>query len=329
MPGDRPAFVPIREVTFPMLPSLPEGFERRLAVFIDFENLALGFEGGEDASFDIGRVFDRLVEKGKILVKRSYCDWHRFRKYTQELHEAGVELIEIPKRSMTGKNSADIRLVVDAMDLCHGKDHIDTFVIVSGDSDFSPLVAKLKENGKSVIGVGMRGSTSKLLADHCDEFIYYEDIAPADTGAGGGDSKGLPADKREAWLLLFDAIRALQRENYDVLNASHVKDTMKRKRPSFSEQSHGYRSFSDLLEEVQEAGHISLSKDERSGTYVITSLDWGGRRRSRRPSSTSSTPTTAKEQTEQETKTKRTTRTKAPAKAGAKTRRGGRRKLSG
>ena len=263
------------------------GTERRLAVFIDFENLALGFQGRKDASFEIGLVFDRLVEKGKILVKRAYCDWQNYRKFTKELHEAGVELIEIPKRSMTGKNSADIRLVVDAMDLCHGKEHIDTFVVVSGDSDFSPLVAKLKENGKAVIGVGMRESTSKLLADHCDEFLYYEDLAPEEEpeGNGGTEAKNIPGAKREAWVLLFDAIRALQRENYDVLYSSRVKDTMKRKRPSFSESAYGYGSFSELLEDVQEAGFIGLGTDERSGTYVVTRLDWGRKRRRRRSSS--------------------------------------------
>jgi uncharacterized protein (TIGR00288 family) len=264
----------------------PESLARDLAVFIDFENLALGFEGREGAPFDVERVFDRLVEKGKILVKRAYSDWSRYRKYTAGLHEAGVELIEIPKRSMTGKNSADIRMVVDAMDLSYSKEHIDTFVIVSGDSDFSPLVAKLKENGKYVIGLGMRKSTSKLLADHCDEFLYYEDLKPEereDNGASA-DSKQIPKEKRDAWFLLFDAIRALQRENYEVLYSSQVKDTMKRKRPSFTESSYGYRSFSELLEDVQEAGHIALRTDERSGTYVVQSLHYGRRRRKRRSS---------------------------------------------
>lgn len=263
----------------------PTSTEHRLAVFIDFENLAHGFQNKDDGAFEIERVFDRLVEKGKILVKRAYCDWHRYRRYTKELHEAGVELIEIPNRSMTGKNSADIRLVVDAMDLASGKDHIDTFVIVSGDSDFSPLVAKLKENGKSVTGVGMRESTSKLLADHCDEFLFYEDLAPdsSDDDDGSEGSSAIPADKREVWLLLFASIRALHREGYDVPYSSQVKDTMKRKRPSFSESGAGYRSFSDLLEDVEEAGYIGLRTDDRSGTYVVTKLSApGGRRRRRR-----------------------------------------------
>src|SRR5580765_5006282 len=149
-----------------------------LAVFIDFENLALGFQGRRER-FDIVRVLERLVEKGKIVAKKAYADWNRFAPYTASLHEAAIELIEIPRRSQTGKNSADIRLCVDAMDLAYSKDHIDTFVVVSGDSDFSPLVSKLKELGKHVIGLGLADSTSKLLRDNCDEFIYYEDLGKA------------------------------------------------------------------------------------------------------------------------------------------------------
>ncbi len=257
--------------------------ERNLAVFLDFENLALGFTGRKGSSFEIVPVLDRLLEKGKVLVKTAYADWGSFREYTRQLHEAGIELIEIPKRAMTGKNSADIRLCVDAMDLSYSKEHINTFVIVSGDSDFSPLVSKLKENGKHVIGLGMKGSTSKLLADNCDEFIYYEDLTAGrepETVVKGG--KKIPADKREVYFLLFDTIRALQRENYDVIYSSLVKDTMKRKRPSFTESGYGYRSFSELLEEAQEAGHIDLKTDERSGTYVVTKLKYGGGRRRRK-----------------------------------------------
>ncbi|MBN1825488.1 MAG: NYN domain-containing protein [Candidatus Eisenbacteria bacterium] len=259
------------------------GQERNLAVFIDFENLALGFSGRRKKEFDIHRVLDRLVEKGKVLVKTAYADWGgKFREYTKELHESGVELIEIPKRSQTGKNSADIRLCVDAMDLSYSKEHINTFVVVSGDSDFSPLVSKLKENGKYVIGLGMKKSTSKLLADNCDEFLYYEDLGEEETpGATPSEGKKIPADKRELYFLLFDVIRALQRENYEVIYSSLVKDTMKRKRPSFNESSYGFRSFSELLEDAQEAGHISLKTDERSGTYVVTRLNYGRRRRRR------------------------------------------------
>lgn len=150
--------------------------EHTLAMFVDFENIALGAQGRNQPDFDIQKVLERLVEKGKVIVKKAYADWSRFTKYKQPFHEAAIELIEIPKRFSTGKNSADIRLCVDAIDLCYAKEHIDTFVIVSGDSDFSPLVSKLKENGKHVIGLGMRTSTSALLSDNCDEFIYYEDL---------------------------------------------------------------------------------------------------------------------------------------------------------
>ncbi len=256
--------------------------ERNLAVFLDFENLALGFTGSKGKAFEIDLVLGRLLDKGKVLVKIAYADWGSFREYTKQLHAAGVELIEIPKRKMTGKNSADIRLCVDAMDLSYSKEHINTFVVVSGDSDFSPLVSKLKENGKYVIGLGMKKSTSKLLSDNCDEFIYYEDLgAEKGAAAASSDTKKIPKTKQEIYFLLFDAIRALQRENYEVIYSSLVKDTMKRKRPSFNESSYGYRSFSELLEEAQEAGHIALKTDERSGTYVVTRLDYGRRRRRR------------------------------------------------
>jgi uncharacterized protein (TIGR00288 family) len=259
--------------------------QRNLAVFIDFENLALGFSPRRKDEFDVRLVLDRLLDKGKVIAKVAYSDWSRYRSYTASLHESGVELIEIPKRSMTGKNSADIRLVVDAMDLSYSKDHVDTFVIVSGDSDFSPLVSKLKENGKHVIGLGMRKSTSPLLADNCDEFIYYEDLVSraeerAEKTSGSGSS--IPQEKQAAYRLLFDSVRALQRENYDVLYSSLVKDTMKRKRPSFDESAYGYESFSDLLEEAQEGGYVELRTDERSGTYVVTNLLVKGKRRRRR-----------------------------------------------
>src|SRR6188508_1425524 len=196
--------------------------ERALAVFIDFENLALGFQGRRDR-FDIARVLERIVEKGKIVAKKAYADWSRFGAYTAPLHEAAIELIEIPKRAQTGKNSADIRLCVDAMDLAYSKDHIDTFVIVSGDSDFSPLVSKLKELGKHVIGLGMQDSTSELLRDNCDEFIYYEDLdrAPAAPLVAGDAS--LPETKRKAFALLLESLLALRRENKEVMFASMVK----------------------------------------------------------------------------------------------------------
>jgi uncharacterized protein (TIGR00288 family) len=242
--------------------------ERALAVFIDFENLALGFQGRRER-FDIARVLERLVEKGKIVAKKAYADWSRFAPYTASLHEAAIELVEIPRRTQTGKNSADIRLCVDAMDLAFGKQHIDTFVIVSGDSDFSPLVSKLKENGKHVIGLGMQESTSELLRDNCDEFIYYEDLghAPAMTPVVNPQ---LPEPKRKAFALLLESLLALRRENKEVLWSSMIKDTMKRKKPSFNEAYHGYRTFSELLEDAQREGLLELDTDKRSRTYVVT-----------------------------------------------------------
>jgi len=243
--------------------------ERTLAVFIDFENLALGFKGKRDKRFEIQKVLERLVEKGKIIVKKAYADWADYAEYKKPLHEAAIELIEIPKRIMSGKNSADIRLCVDSIDLCYSKEHIDTFVIVSGDSDFSPLVSKLKENGKRVIGLGMKESSSNLLIDNCDEFIYYEDLERP-VGTPPRIEQDLPEKKKEAFQLLVDSVVALVRENKEVLWSSLVKETMKRKKPSFNESYHGYRTFSDLLEDAEKEGIIRLRTDSRSGTYVIT-----------------------------------------------------------
>jgi uncharacterized protein (TIGR00288 family) len=242
--------------------------EHTLAVFIDFENLALGFKGKRDKRFEIRKVLERLVEKGKLIVKKAYADWADYSEYKKPLHEAAIELIEIPKRAMTGKNSADIRLCVDALDLCYSKEHIDTFVIVSGDSDFSPLVSKLKENGKRVIGLGMKESSSNLLVNNCDEFIYYEDLERP-LGIPPKIEQDLPEKKKEAFQLLVDSVVALVRENKEVLWSSMVKETIKRKKPSFNESYHGYRTFSDLLEDAEKEGIIQLRTDARSGTYVI------------------------------------------------------------
>src|SRR5437762_13267100 len=242
--------------------------ERSLAVFIDFENLALGFQGRRDR-FDIARVLARLVEKGKIVCKKAYADWSRFASYTAPLHEAAIELIEIPRRAQSGKNSADIRLCVDAMDLAYSKDHINTFAVVSGDSDFSPLVSKLKENGKHVIGLGMQESTSELLRDNCDEFIYYEDLGKAPVLTPVINNQ-LPENKKKAFSLLLESLLALRRENKEVLWSSMVKDTIKRKKPSFNEAYHGYRTFSELLEDAQKEGLVELDTDKRSRTYVVT-----------------------------------------------------------
>jgi len=242
--------------------------EHSLALFIDFENLALGFQGAR-GRFDVGRVLKRMVEKGKIVVKKAYADWNRYSSYTEQLHEAAIELIQIPRRAQTGKNSADIRLCVDAMDLAYSKDHIDTFVVVSGDSDFSPLVSKLKELGKHVIGLGMQPSTSELLRDNCDEFIYYEDVEAVTADVPKLDPQ-MPELKKKAHTLLIEALTALRRENKMRLWSSMIKDTMKRLKPSFNETYHGYSTFSALLEDAQQLGLLELETDDRSGTYVVT-----------------------------------------------------------
>jgi uncharacterized protein (TIGR00288 family) len=247
--------------------------ERNLAVFVDLENLVMGFQNQRKAKFDIQKVLERLVEKGKLIVKKAYADWSRYGAYTAPFHEAAIELIEIPKRCQTGKNSADIRLVVDAMDLAWSKVHVDTFVIVSGDSDFSPLVSKLKENGKHVIGLGMKGSTSELLRDNCDEFIYYEDLERQEQDNQQMAIRldtALPERKREVFTLLIDACNALRRENHEVLYASMIKDTMKRKKPSFDESYYGYRSFTHLLEDADNAAVVDIERNPKSGTYVVT-----------------------------------------------------------
>jgi len=247
-----------------------DGSERHLlAVFLDFENLALGFRDG--GKFDIHRVLARLVEKGNIVVKRAYADWSRFASETRALQEAAFEMIQIPKRELTGKNSADMRLCVDVMDLCYSKSHIDTFVIISGDSDFSPVVSKLKENGKTVIGLGVKESTSALLRDNVDEFIYYGDLE-----AEAQDAKvSVPdADERqqEAFTLLLDSLRALRRENRDALWPSLIKETMKRKKPSFNEGYYGFKSFMGLLEAAAKKGLLTLSREAGNRTPTVATF---------------------------------------------------------
>jgi len=246
--------------------------ERSLAVFIDLENLALGFQHQKRGQLQIQKILERLLEKGKLIVKKAYCDWSRFPAYTTPFHEAAIELIEIPVRALTGKNSADIRMVVDAMDLAWSKEHIDTFVIVSGDSDFSPLVSKLKENGKHVIGIGMRGSTSALLSDNCDEFIFYEDLErqEEEKAVVSKLEVGVPDKKREAFALLLDACAALRRENHETLYASMIKETMKRKKPSFDESYYGFRSMTHLLEDAAKLKIVDVEREPRSRSYVVT-----------------------------------------------------------
>lgn len=237
-------------------------------MFVDFENLAIGLREKPRQRFEIVRVMGRLVEKGKVIVKKAYADWGAYEDYKRNLHEAGIELIEIPKRTQAGKNSADIRLCVDAMDLCYSKEHIDTFVILSGDSDFSPLVSKLKENGKHVIGLGIKSSTSDLLVATCDEFIYYEDLERP-IGQAPEIKKDLPKKKKQAFQLLVDAIVGLVRENKEVLHSSMIKDSIKRKLPSFNESYYGYRNFTELLEDSERNAIVRLKTDSRSGTYVV------------------------------------------------------------
>src|SRR3984893_16888562 len=261
--------------------------DRNLALFCDFENIALGVRDSKYADFDMRLVVQKLLVKGSIVVKKAYCDWERYKSYKKAMHEAAFELIEIPHVRLSGKNSADIRMVVDALDLCYTKEHIDTFVIISGDSDFSPLVSKLRENAKTVIGVGVKSSTSDLLMSNCDEFIFYDDVVvkrdrsqrrrrsepgtkleagakPADKGSKGPDDRA-----QEAIDLVRETIEALYAERGDTakLWGSMVKQTLKRRQPGFNESFFGFGSFNELLEEAQARGQLELEMDERSGGY--------------------------------------------------------------
>ena len=261
-----------------------------LAVFCDFENVALGVRDANLTKFDIRPVIERLLLKGSIVAKKAYCDWDRYKEFKATMHEAAFELIEIPHARQSGKNSADIRMVVDALDLCYTKEHIDTFVIISGDSDFSPLVSKLRENAKSVIGVGVKNSTSDLLVNNCDEFIFYDDLvadrqAPRRRHRSKGRSKSdvttpkerpaqaaAPDDPAQEGIdLVLQTAEAIYAERGDraKLWGSMIKQTLKRRRPGFNESAYGFGSFNDLLEEAQTRGLLSLELDERSGGYVI------------------------------------------------------------
>jgi uncharacterized protein (TIGR00288 family) len=246
-----------------------------IAVYLDLENVAIGARDARK-SFDVDLVFRRLVDKGNIVVKKAYADWGRYESYKRPLHEAGLELIDIPGSKLTGKNSADIKMVVDALELSYTKPHIDTFALITGDSDFSPLVTKLRENDKHTIGIGVKNSTSRILIDSCDEFIFYDDLTRESRKKKSGKLPGIEKKKRDAFALLIDAAEALQRENRD-LHSSLVKETMKRKQPQFSEQYHGYRSFNRLLEDAEKHGLVKIHRDDRSGTYVIDDvIDDGG-----------------------------------------------------
>jgi uncharacterized protein (TIGR00288 family) len=262
-----------------------------IAIFCDYENVAIGARDAKYDAFDISLVLSRLLAKGKIVVKKAYSDWDRYKSSRRALHEAGFELIEIPHVSYSGKNSADIRLVVDALDLCYTKGHVQVFAVVSGDSDFSPLVSKLRENAKTVIGVGVKNSSSDLLIENCDEFIYYDDLVRDKKGEGGAKSnrsrgrgrggaraKGQPAKpetkeessrKEQGLELVLDVVDTLFRDRDDSIWGSMVKQTLKRKQPTFSETFHGYRNFNELLEDAQERKLLELQKDEKSGGYLI------------------------------------------------------------
>ncbi|MEM8768350.1 MAG: NYN domain-containing protein [Pseudomonadota bacterium] len=262
--------------------------DNNLAVFCDFENVALGVRDAKYPKFDIGLVLERLLVKGNIVAKKAYCDWERYKEYKPGMHEAAFELIEIPHTRQSGKNSADIRMVVDALDLCYTKEHIDTFVIVSGDSDFSPLVSKLRENAKLVIGVGVKSSTSDLLMSNCDEFIFYDDLVKASSTKkkrrkapkkkAAATSGATPAKKSEGDLrdegidLVLDTAEALILERGDSVWGSMVKQTLKRRRPGFSESFYGFSSFGDLLEAAEQRGLAQIEADARSGGYVIRSV---------------------------------------------------------
>ncbi len=250
--------------------------EPKLALFIDLENIALGVRDAKlkGKGFEISRVLERLVEKGKIIVKKAYADWGSYRDFKRPFHEAGIELIDIPQRRYSGKNSADIKMVVDAIDLSYSKEHVNYFVIASGDSDFVPLVSKLKENDKTVIGVGVKNSTSDLLASNCDEFIYYDDLVRQTPRTLPRMAK-LPKKKQECFELILDAIEALERENKEVIWGSMIKQTIKRKHPSFSESYYGYSRFNNLLEDAARLDLIKITKDKKSGTYIVAELGEG------------------------------------------------------
>jgi len=248
--------------------------EHKIALFIDFENIALGLRDGGYKQFDINLVLARLLEKGKVVVRRAYADWERYAQYKRSFHEAAIELIDIPLKAYSGKNSADIRMVVDALDLCFAKGFVTTFALCSGDSDFSPLVSKLRENDKYVIGIGVKNSSSELLISNCDEFIFYEDLIRSLEEATPS-LEGLPEKKREAFALLVDAIKALMRDGKEVLWGSMIKQTMQRKKPEFNEEYYGYPTFTALLKDAENHHIVKLRKDERSGTYVVTGFDVG------------------------------------------------------
>ncbi len=244
--------------------------EARIAVFVDYENLAIGVRQTRKGKFDIELVLRRLLEKGRIVYKRAYCDWSHYRDAVREFHGHGVEMVDIPQSKASGKNSADIRMVVDALDLCYQKGHIDVFALLSGDSDFSPLVAKLKENDKRVIGCGVKSSTSELLIGSCDEFLYYDDLIREVEAKPKRRKKLEPAKQRrqDAGEKIVEIVRSLERD-YDTVWGSMVKQTTRRVYPGFNEVYYGHNSFADLLEQVEADGYIELEFDDQRGNYVV------------------------------------------------------------
>ena len=252
-----------------------------MAVFLDLENVALGARDAQIGDFDVAKVLERLLLKGHIVVKKAYCDFERYKDFKRNLHGAAFELIEIPHLRQSGKNSADIRMVVDALDLCYTKGHVDTFVILSGDSDFSPLVSKLRENAKTVIGVGVKNSTSELFVNNCDEFIYYDDLVrkehakprrrAANTRPATPTAETKGPDLADALDLIVETLEAVaeERGENEPIWGSMIKQAIKRRHPGFNERAYGFRSFNDLLAEAQNRGLLALRADEKSGGYTV------------------------------------------------------------
>ncbi len=261
-----------------------------MAVFLDLENIVLGAKDANFPKFDIRLVMERLLLRGHIVVKKAYCDFDRYKDFKRGLHEAAFELIEIPHARQSGKNSADIRMVVDALDLCYTKQHLDTFVILSGDSDFSPLVSKLRENAKTVIGMGVKNSSSDLFINNCDQFIYYDDLVREKLPRPGGNPRRRAAAKvdappagevarggptlEQALDQLSATLDALEEERGDEkIWASMIKQALKRRNPGFNERAHGFRSFNDLLKAAERQGVLTLQADGKSGGYIVRSVE--------------------------------------------------------
>ena len=267
--------------------------ESLIAVFVDFENLALGVKPMKAGNFQIELILKRLLERGRIVYKRAYCDWSQYRSDVREFHSHGIVMVDIPRTKVGGKNSADIHMVVDALDLCYSKDHIDSFALLTGDSDFSPLAAKLKENNKRVIGCGVRSSTSNLLINNCDEFIYYDDLVktaarkpqvskrkpPAkkkkeskDAPAGGAATDTPEEEAEDVLDQLLEIVRSLEQE-YDPLWGSMIKQAIRRVYPGFNERAAGYKNFADLLKDAEDRDALTLEYDESRGNFKVKSRD--------------------------------------------------------